>query len=505
MNEKLPTTRPWRLAAVAAALTLTPSLAHAEGPAPAGAALTPSAAVQHALEHSPTLRAAVLETKRAAVKLDGEEARYLPSLTAQLDYTHTGRPNLNTSGVTVSDSDAVTGSVGVAQQFAWGTSVAAQLSLSGTVSGYFQPGYSEQLTLGPGYGVNLNLSLTQPLLRGRGRTLWEAAWRQARIAHDQARTAEQEAASSEVKAVLVAYWDVWYAQEAVRIQEQALATAKRQLDDTEVRVKAGSRAKFDLLPLRTQVASLDEALVTARTTLATKRVALARLIGQPTNAAGLAAAADAPPEVSAAPDTATATAAAVERSYSLASSRAAIEQARVSAATATENARIKLDAGAWVTVAGLGNERVDDAFSQFGSFGAVSGGVSLALELPTDRTLVESEAATARLAVDSARAKLQAAEEALAQQAAELCETLAAAQARVSFAQETAALAAETVAGQQDRFDSGAGTATELVIAEQDKREAELRIAKAKVDVENARLALAHLTGELLAEVGASR
>ena len=495
---------PTRTLLAMAALALVSVPARAEAP-PAGGALTPAAAVQRALEHSPTLRAAVLDAKRAAVDLDGEQSRYLPALTAKLDYSHTGRPNLNTSGVTVSDSDAVTGTLGVAQQFAWGTSVAAQLSLSGTVSGYFQPGFTEALTLGPGYGLNLNLSVNQPLLRGNGRLQWEAAERQAEIARDAARTAEEEAASSEVQAVLTAYWNLWYAQEAVRIQEQALATTRRQLADTDARVTAGARAKFDLLPLRTQVASLEEALVTARSTMATRRVALARLLGEPLGATGLAAAASAPPELVSAPDASAVVTTAQARAYALADLRANIEQARVSAAVAAENARVKLDAGAWVTVAGLGNERVDDALEQFGTFAAVSGGVSLALELPTDRTLVESEAATARLTVESARARLQAAEEQLAQQATELVESVTAAQARATFAKETAALAAETVAGQRDRFQSGVGTATELILAEQEQREAELRIAKARIDVETARLALAHLTGSLLAEAGVTR
>lgn len=498
------TTKTFRVAALVAALFAAPGVALAETPAPSGP-LTPDAVIKLAIDHSPSLRAAVVEAKRASLTVTAEDERYLPTLTAGLDYTHSARPSLNGTGVRVSDGDEVSGSVGVAQQFPWGTSIAASLGLSGSVSRYVQPGLPAPIELGPSYGVDLNLSVTQPLLRGNGKVQWESALRAARISQKTARSAEQEAASSAARDVLAAYWDLWYAQEAARIQEQALVTARRRLSDAQAQVDAGARAKFDLLPLRTQVASIAEAGVAAQTTVATKRVALERLVGLPVGGGALDVAAAVPAELVAPPVVEEATAAAVAQAYSLASLRASVDQARVSADVAAERSRIKLDAGAWLTVSGLGNKAVDDAFSQFGTLGAVSGGLSLSLELPIDRTTVESEAATARLAVDSARARLQDAEEKLAQQAAELVATLNAARSRVSFAQETASLANETLLGQQERFQTGAGTATELVIAEQDEREATLRVAKARVDVEAARLSLEHLTGGLLAEVAPER
>jgi len=504
MSENLTRIRRTALAAAVALTTLTPGAALAAEPAPSGP-LTPDAVVQMAIDHSPSLRAAVIEAKRASLTVTAEDERYLPTLTAGLDYTHTASPRLTGDAVRVSDGDSVSGNVGIAQQFPWGTSIAAQLGLNGSVSNFVQPGLPAPITLGPSYGIDLNLTVTQPILRGNGRIQWESALRAARIAQRTARSAEEEAASNAVRGVLTAYWELWYAQEAARIQEQALTTAKRRLADAQAQVDAGARARFDLLPLRTQVASIEEALVNANTTVATKRVALARLIGRPLGGGAIDVAPAAPAQLASVPSIDDATAAAVAKSYSLVSLRAAVDQARVSSEVAAERARIRLDAGAWLTVAGLGNEAVDDAFSQFGGFEAVSGGLSLTLELPTDRTTVESEAATARLAIDSARARLADAEEQLAQSAAELVATLNAAQARVTFAQETASLANETLLGQQDRFKTGAGTATELVIAEQDEREATLRVARARVDVESARLSLEHLTGGLLGQVDAQR
>lgn len=492
-----------RVGACAFALTLITSIAAWGGAAIAGegpAVLTPEAALRLAIEHSPALEAAVIEARRAAESVALESDRYHPTLSASLDYTHTERPSLNINGLAQSTGDSVRGSVGVAQQFPWGTSLAASLGLGGSQSQTVTPGLEQRIPLGPGYSVDVDVSINQPLLRGSGRTLWEAALWQARVTREAARTAEEQAASAVARDVLVAYWELWYAQEAVTIQEQALATARRRLSDAEAQVAAGARARFDVLPLRTEVARIDEALVTARATLANRRVALARQVGRPLFN-GLSAAPAAPGDIGAVPDAERVTAVALERAYELADLRAGVEQARIGARVAAEQARVRLDAGAWLRLSGLGNADAAEPFEQVATFSAVSGGVSLTLELPTSRAVVEGEAARARMQVDGAQARLRAAEEQLAQQAAELVEATASSRARVEFALETVRLAGESVSGQQDRFASGVGTTLELVVAEQDLREAELRVARARVDLEATRLQLAHLTGELLAEV----
>lgn len=498
MSERSLRVRALTLALGMAIAAWAPSALASEGPGPA--VLTPEAALRLAIEHSPALEAAVVEAKRAAESVALESDRYHPTLSASLEYTHTERPSLNINGLAQSTGDNVRGSVGIAQQFAWGTSLAASLGLGGSQSQTVTPGLEQRIPLGPGYSVDVDLSVRQPLLRGSGRTLWEAALWQARVTREAAVTAEQQAASAAARDVLVAYWELWYAQEAITIQEQALETARRRLSDAEAQVAAGARARFDVLPLRTEVARIDEALVTARATLANRRVALARQVGRPLFN-GLSAAPAAPGDVGDVPDAQVVTAAALARAYELADLRASVEQARIGARVATEQARIQLDAAAWLRLSGLGNANAAEPFEQVATFAAVSGGVSLTLELPTNRAVVEGEAARARMQVDTARARLRAAEEQLAQQAAELVEATASSRARVEFALETVRLAGESVSGQQDRFASGVGTTLELVIAEQDLREAELRVARGRVDLEATRLQLAHLTGDLLAEV----
>src|SRR5690606_36120542 len=140
----------------------------------------------------------------------------------------------------------------------------------------------------------------------------------------------------------------------------------------------------------------------------------------------------------------------------------------------------------------------DDAFSQFGQFEAVSAGVGLSFELPLDPDLLADTASAARVAVDSANATLSNAEEQVAERAATYYETARAARARIDLAQRTAEIAKRTAEGQLASFQAGASTALEVTTAQQDQREAVLRVLRAKVDYEQALLNILHLTGRLL-------
>lgn len=466
---------------------------------PTATNLTPQSAVTKALAHSPTLKAAVLEAQRSKLKVDGETDRYEPTLTSSIDYTHTARNSLAPNGVSTADSDVVSIAVGINQQFAWGTSMAAELGFSGEVGEYVPLDGTSPLSLGPGYGLDLRFSVNQPLLRGLGRDLYEFDLKVARLQNRAARSAKEQAASVAVRDVLVAYWELWYAQESYAIQRDAKGVATKQLRDAAVEVKAGAKARHDTLPLQVQVARIDEAMLAAHADIRRRQVALAKHVGTSLYQTGLSAGASLPKPVQAPLQGEAAVTAAIAEAYELQDLRTAIEQAEIIYSAAGERGKIKLDASAWIQVSGLGNGRVDDAFTQFGTLGAVSGGLGLKLELPIDRTLTDTETASARLAINSAQARLKAAEEALAAQVMDLSTALDSTADRLALAQATVALTVKALTGQQARFDNGDATALELVVAQQDKREAELRVARARVDLEVTRLSLEHLTGRLLA------
>ena len=227
------------------------------------AALTTTGALSLAMKHSPGLRIAVLELRQATLAVDKEDARYVASFSASLGYTQTASPSLRVNGTEVGRRDGVAIARGLSHQFSFGTVLGADLELDGAGTRLVDPS-DPTLNLGPGYGVLIRLSATQPLLRGLGNDSGLAALVQARLARDAATQAKQRAASELARDVIGAYWELWYAQAAERIQADAVVIAKRQLTEAVARAEAGRIPDLDVLPLRTAVGTAEERSVSAQ-------------------------------------------------------------------------------------------------------------------------------------------------------------------------------------------------------------------------------------------------
>ncbi|MBK8010057.1 MAG: TolC family protein [Deltaproteobacteria bacterium] len=472
--------------------------------------LSPADVVKTLASRNPTLRASLAEAEAARQAVDGERSRYVPQFSLDGGYTTAGNPSLTQSGVVVGRLDSMVLKAGVSNQFVFGTSVQTSVSLSRTVQEYAAPNLAEAVALGPGYGLEARLALAQPLLRGFGRSVGEASLRTARAALTQAEAAEQRTASDLVRQALTAYWELWYAEAAVRIREAARALVERELADAELRLKAGAISALDVLSLRTELASADEALIQAHDTRRTQWVTLLQLMGVEAPARGPSwpATTDQPPTEAAgteASGTAEIDHAEIERAYEIQGLRAERQRAEVSVVTAQDDVRPALNLEGWVSVQGLGNREVPAAFRQVGRFDAVSAYVGLHGELEFDRTRRRAEEARAMLGVTQVEARLREAEVRIGAQMATLRRQMSSTRRRFALVKATIGLAREMVEGQKARFDQGAGTTLELLVAQQQLREAELRDARTQVDFMSFRLQLRHLEARLLDDVAESR
>jgi outer membrane protein TolC len=71
----------------------------------------------------------------------------------------------------------------------------------------------------------------------------------------------------------------------------------------------------------------------------------------------------------------------------------------------------------------------------------------------------------------------------------------------VALAERTREIATRQLAAEEARFKTGAGTTLQVIQAEDKRRAAELRVARAQADLAETALRLDHLTGQLLAKV----
>ncbi|WP_437292721.1 TolC family protein [Sorangium sp. So ce426] len=484
---------PW-LASLALAATCSLSVAaRAE-------TLTAEEAVRRAASQNPSLRAALLEATAARQAVAAEEGARRPTLSASV----TGQYQESYGRIADANGDAPGNGAGALQR-SGGTSVASNAALRYTtdVGTSLEVGASARSpadgTPGPNYGAQAYVSARQPLLRGAGTDAVLAPYAQAQASAVAAEQERELAASQNALDVLGAYWELWYAEQAILVQEQALAAAERLRADAKARAETlGTGTKVDVLRFSTSAASIADSLSQARATRAARAIALGRALGMtPASAASLAPT-GAPPSLGALPSADALVRAASERSLELAALRADLDaqRARVSAAEDADQIRLDLFAtasmdGQWVRD-GLPGLSLPGGRPAFGVLGGIE------IELPLGGGRASADAARARTQLAAAEARYQARAEAIAADVSSLRASLEAAAEQVALATETARMAGELAEAERQRLSLGTATSADVVQAEQTRREAELRRLRAAVTELTSRLQLDHETGALL-------
>lgn len=464
--------------------------------------LTERQAIEEALAKNPSLQASMIDAAAAQQGVLAEEGRFVPVFEADAGFTHSEMPRLRTgsSGVTVSQSNTWAVGSQLTHTFPWGTQLT--LRVDGTRSTnrtQLLPGTDQYVTLGPGYDLTGRLTLVQPLLRGAGTDVGEAALRQARLARTASERAQDVAASQLLRDVLTAYWDLWYQDRSVEIEKSSRDLAVKQRDEARARQQSGALAPVDVLSFETQVAQRDQSLASAEVQRQQQALQLQQLLGKGDFVQGVKTSAATPPESLRTPPTRRdVLKAAVDQSLEVKQAQAQLDLARDKLKTAGENERPRLDLEGYVQSEGLAYKDVPPAFERFGTGQALSAHIGIVFELPLSDTTLTAQRRSAMLAVDSAEAKLAAArQQAESQAAAQLAQARSAAR-RVKLAETAAEAAKKQLAAQQARYAQGAGTAIEVQQAQDALRQAQLSVERARVDRVEAILSLEHLTGELL-------
>lgn len=458
-------------------------------------------AIERALAAHPGYRATAIEVRRAREHVRAEISRYALVLHLEGSFNAGNTPSLQFNGsVAFPYGENVALAAELQAPFDTGTLLAVRAT--GTRSFRrsvfsFQAGMAPVTAeIGPGYGLDLTLTVTQPFLRGFGTGIGRAELRNAEVAFQAAEASRARRATELVRDTLQAYAELWYAEQAVEIDRTARDLATRQRDEATARIEIGALSRADTLAFATRVASLEELLAVAEADRRSRAILLATLLGMPLGSE-IHATAEPPALPFSVPDS-EAVALAVEGSPQLAELAAQVETARRAAAVASEPLRPRLDAQAQVGLHGMGYDDVPEAFGQVGRFAAFTAMVGLVYETPLDDTRLHAEEERARLGVDVAEQRYEEARATIEQQVMALLQQRGAARRRIELATETTSLARESVEAERGRLELGTRTPTALLTAEEDLRSAELRLSRARVDLYATETALLAFVGRIL-------
>lgn len=455
-----------------------------------GAGLGLAQVQQRAVASNPTLRATMLELKRAELSIVSAEGAWDPLWSMDAGYTYGSSIALGRDGsATLLSRESLQASAQVSKTFTTATQTRAQLGVGRAVSDSVAVG-----RLGAAYNMGLLLEVTQPWLRGFGKEITQGTLRSARSQRMASDLDKLTQANTLLREVTVAYWELWYAQRAVEVSEQALALAQEQLKIGQVRLDAGLLAKEELLPLLSEEASLKEQLISSKGQVRERAMTLGRLLGEPTN--GALRASEAAPTDASMPAMDALMAQAKQRSPALLRLESEREVAKINAILAKDRARLDLSTVARLQVDGLGRDPAE-ALVSFGSFTAISGFVGLSLTWPASTQAALAESERAQLAIKAVDARYEAQLMSMERDLATGLNSLQIAYDRRALVEEASQLAQQTVQAQQVKLEAGDATALDVVRVLQRQREAQLRQVRLEADIAIAQANLSSVVGVL--------
>lgn len=460
--------------------------------------LTIEAARAAALENNLDVRVSLLAPAIAAEALSQEEAAFEAVFRIRAIAQQTDRPTFSELQDAQQEFQSLNPSLTIPTRLGGDFTLAAPFTRNQTNNPF--------ATLDPAFTQDLELSLSQPLLRGAGRRATTAPLRIAALDHSLAAARTKLEVTAQLAAVDRAYWRLYANRQVVEVRIAQRDLARAQLERAQRQFAAQRIAELEVLRAQSGLADRAEAIIVARSAAAASERELKRLLNLP----GLPI--DRPQSIDlvSEPDPALYDANASQLIETALASR--MEMLELELQLAQDLIRIELAENRALPDVTL------DALYRINGLGGNHG---QALEIMAENNFedwrlgltasmsIGNEAALAGLRRSVITrlqriATVQARERTIRQEVMQAVDDMASSWQRVLAARERVALATRTLRAEERQFEVGRGTSTDVLDAAARLADAQLSELSAIVDYQLAQVAIAQATGTLLGQARVS-
>jgi outer membrane protein TolC len=402
------------------------------------------------------------------------------------------------------DQRTIGGDIGLRRNFSTGGDVEVAVGTS-QVNYLYEaiPGPTAQSRLAdqPAGGIiaTTRIVASQPVLRGAGADAARADQKLAKLAaRTQAAQADDEAAEL-VRELVVAYWELAYANEQLAVDHDGIELVTRQAAITQDIVRLGLQPPNAVKIAQAEVALKQEEYLRDDQTRGDDSLSLRRLAGLeladeplvPAESIDVTTADRSEPDV---------IAAAAANGPGIVQKRLAVRSGDVNV-NATHNALLpKLDLSLTAEASGVGLA-VGNAFGNIdtGQVYSVMGGVTMQWDLGGAAKAAAASARDSRARAEADRAELEHEVEGAARSAVRQLDH---AHQRIELGHVAVDAASEALRAETVAFQAGRSTVTSVFQRQDELAQARLRLARAQVDAIEADVELDYLTGALLERYG---
>jgi outer membrane protein TolC len=244
-----------------ALIALAPVVASAQTP-PASMRLTVDEAVKMALENNLDLAADRLDPQIGDARVAAAAGTFRPTIASSVQRNNQLQPPSSLLFPTSTRNDVVTSNVGLNQRLPWfGTSYSISWDTSHTDSNSFLNSYNPLLRSG------LSITFSQPLLKDFFTDAARTNLLVSRTNRAIADTRLQESVVHTTAAVKAAYWNLVSARANVDARRASLQLAEELVRVNRAKVDVGQSPPIDLVSAEAEVASNQEQLIVAETSV----------------------------------------------------------------------------------------------------------------------------------------------------------------------------------------------------------------------------------------------
>jgi outer membrane protein len=234
-------------------------------------------AVQLALQQNLGIQVERLNPELQDYSIAQALANYTPIFGGAVNYRHQDQPpsSFLSGGEDTITSTNFGGNAQIQKFFKYGTNALASWDSSRFDSNNIFSSFNPQLS------GNVDVQVTQPLLRNfKFDTVRQQVY-QARKNREIADVGLQQAVALTTRSVKNAYWDYVFSINSLAVAKESLDLAQESLRNTRSRVEIGTLAPIDIVQAESEVASREEAVITAEASIGQSEDQLRTLIFDP--------------------------------------------------------------------------------------------------------------------------------------------------------------------------------------------------------------------------------
>ncbi|MHC4550375.1 MAG: TolC family protein [Planctomycetota bacterium] len=463
--------------------------------------LTVREAIELGLAYNLGLKSTRLDALIARLDVEEANAAWDPTLTSNLNVGEQLFPSrTQLAGANVVDTDNLNFVLGIAQPFRLGPTLGVTWR---TDRMFTNSAFS---TINPSYDTALEVQLTVPLLRGRGRSAQEADLRATQASAEGARFHLIDEAIGLIDEIAGAYWDLLAAQEQVRVLAKSVDVARdiEEVERRKARPEIGRSTALDVTTAKAETKRRETALIQGRLEAANASDDLRRMVlpftGGPDDRVVLRAVMT-PEDLGAIPPLPRLVEMALQGRPDLRRTDTEIRRLQEEVTKARDHVRIQLDLGAGVTWRGVAGEFGASAEETLtGEFPSV--GASLNLTWPLGRRAAKAALRRSEITLEKARLDRREQVNLAVIEVRKAHRQLRTSQEEIEATREEVAAAAAALNGERRRLSRGSSTVLDVARLEENLTEAELRLLQARANRARARIHILRVTGTLLDEFG---